>query len=146
MPKRDRRNILPTMDDLRVLGDDLRAQYEEILRLRAELDRLQSPPRKKQVTAKRKMWAASSLSRALMKISSWLGERACRCGVVGMGAERHRGGACAGSGRPRKPGWRIQLAPAAWCRPPSCVIETNSVAARWSSLEAIRRIGPHPLA
>ena len=55
MPKRDRRNILPTLDDLRVLGDDLRAQYEEILRLRAELDRLQSPPRKKQVTAKRKM-------------------------------------------------------------------------------------------
>ena len=56
MPKRDRRNILPTMDDLRVLGDDLRAQYEEILCLRAELDRLQArskPSRKTQVPPKK---------------------------------------------------------------------------------------------
>lgn len=31
---------MPTLNDLRAQSDDLRAQYEELLRLRAELDRL----------------------------------------------------------------------------------------------------------
>ena len=53
-----RRRDLPTLEDLRAEDDDLRAQYEEILRLQAELDRLltrskPSPARKKQV-ARRK--------------------------------------------------------------------------------------------
>ena len=48
---------MPTLDDLRIQSDDLRVKYEEVLRLRAELDRLQdrsklSPPRKKPVPSK----------------------------------------------------------------------------------------------
>ena len=47
---------MPTLYDLRVQSDDLRVQYEEILRLRAELDRLQArskPSRKTQVPPKK---------------------------------------------------------------------------------------------
>jgi hypothetical protein len=33
---------MPTIDDLTVQSDNLRARYEEILRLRAELERLQA--------------------------------------------------------------------------------------------------------
>ena len=47
---------MPTLDDLRVQSDDLRVQYEEIFRLRAALDRLQThskPSRKTQVPPKK---------------------------------------------------------------------------------------------
>ena len=47
---------MPTLNDLQVQSDDLRVQYKEILRLRAELDRLQArskPSRKTQVPPKK---------------------------------------------------------------------------------------------
>jgi hypothetical protein len=50
---------MPTLDDLRVHCDELRAQYEELLRLLAEIDRLEarlkpSRPGKKQVPHKKR--------------------------------------------------------------------------------------------
>jgi hypothetical protein len=46
-----RRNCMPEFDDLRLQSDDLRVRYEELLRLRAELERWQ--PRNKQVPPKK---------------------------------------------------------------------------------------------
>jgi hypothetical protein len=54
MAKRSRRKILPSVETLQVHDDDLRARYEEILRLREELNELldgskPSPAQKKEV-------------------------------------------------------------------------------------------------
>ena len=63
-----------------------------------------------------------------MKISSWLGERACRCGVVGMGAERHRG-ACLRRIRSTTQAW-LANSVGAGGMVPRCLRDRNKLSCR----------------